>query len=145
MRPGRRQALAGLALLLGGCDGWSDGPPPEPPAPPPPGSVPRGEPARRAALAGPGPEVTPALLARGAERYGIFCAPCHGPAGMGDGAVVARGFPRPAPIAGWMAERSMTALSDPAAGSHPFDDRIAPGDRWAIARFVASLPRDAVR
>lgn len=31
--------------------------------------------------------VTEALLARGQERFGIFCAVCHGPAGLGRSAV----------------------------------------------------------
>ena len=35
------------------------------------------------------------LLARGRERFGIFCAPCHGLAGDGDGIIVAHGFPAP--------------------------------------------------
>lgn len=34
-------------------------------------------------------------LERGRERYGIFCAPCHGAAGGGNGMVVLRGFRRP--------------------------------------------------
>jgi mono/diheme cytochrome c family protein len=109
--------------------------------PPPAGSIPRGDAGRRAALAGPGPAATPALLARGAARYAIFCAPCHGQAGQGDGPAVAHGLPRPAPIAGLEAARSMAALAENLAGSHPAEDRIAPEDRWAIARFVAAMPR----
>ncbi len=38
---------------------------------------------------------TPALLARGQERYDVFCTPCHGGAGHGDGLIVQRGYPRP--------------------------------------------------
>ena len=41
------------------------------------------------------PPVTTALLARGRERFDIFCAPCHGLAGDGDGIIVAHGFPAP--------------------------------------------------
>jgi mono/diheme cytochrome c family protein len=135
----RRAALL-LTLLLAGCDGWPASAPPEPPAPPPPGSVAQGEGARTAALAPPGPPVDAALIARGAERHAIFCAPCHGARGQGDGPVVARGFPRPPGIAGAAADRSMAAIATNLAGAHPFDDRIAPRDRWAIARFVEGLP-----
>jgi hypothetical protein len=35
------------------------------------------------------------LLARGRERYNIFCANCHDRLGYGQGVVVLRGFPRP--------------------------------------------------
>jgi mono/diheme cytochrome c family protein len=80
--------------------------------------------------------VDAALLARGADRYAIYCTPCHGARGAGDGAVVERGFPRPPSIVGAGAERSMAAIAANHAGAHPFDDRIAPRDRWAIARFV---------
>jgi hypothetical protein len=33
----------------------------------------------------------------------------------------------------------MAAIATNLAGAHPFDDRIAPRDRWAIARFVEGL------
>ena len=134
----RLVAASGL-LLLAGCDGWPASGPPPPPAAPPPGAVAQGEAARRAALAPPGPPVDAALLRRGAARYAIFCAPCHGPGGEGDGPVVARGFPRPASIAGTPAGRSMAAMATNLAGAHPFEDRIAPADRWAIAHFVGRL------
>jgi mono/diheme cytochrome c family protein len=129
-----------LLLLMAACDGWPASTPPEPPAPPPAGSVARGEGARRAALAPPGPAVDAALLAHGADRYAIYCTPCHGARGAGDGPVVARGFPRPPPIAGAEAARSMAAIAANLGGAHPFDDRMPPADRWAIARFVERLP-----
>jgi mono/diheme cytochrome c family protein len=130
-----------LLPLLSACDGWPESPRPDPPLPAPPGSVARGEPALRAALAPPGPAVDAALLDRGADRHAIFCTPCHGPAGAGDGAVVARGHPRPPAIAGAEAARSVAVMTTNHARAHPFDDRIAPADRWAIARFVERLPR----
>lgn len=39
--------------------------------------------------------ITRADLRRGQERYGIFCALCHGTLGDGDGKIVQRGFTRP--------------------------------------------------
>ncbi len=41
-------------------------------------------------------EITPAVLERGKERYEIYCAPCHGLAGYGDGMVALRGGTPPA-------------------------------------------------
>src|ERR1700743_2784299 len=35
------------------------------------------------------------LLARGRQRYDIYCAPCHSKVGDGDGMVVQRGYHRP--------------------------------------------------
>ncbi|HXW53412.1 MAG TPA: cytochrome c [Myxococcota bacterium] len=40
-------------------------------------------------------EWTAAGLKKGQERYEIFCTPCHGISGFGDGAIVERGFPTP--------------------------------------------------
>ncbi len=130
-----------LALGLLGCDGWDESPKPPPPAPAPPGSVARGAAARQAALAPPGPAVDAALLARGADRHAIFCAPCHGPRGQGDGVVVARGFPAPPATAGVPPEFSLRAIATNQGGAHPFEDRLSPYDRWAIARFLEAVPR----
>ncbi len=41
------------------------------------------------------PAVDAQLLARGQERYDIYCSPCHGLSGNGDGMIVRRGFPAP--------------------------------------------------
>jgi hypothetical protein len=39
--------------------------------------------------------ITRAVLDRGRERFNIFCTPCHGLAGDGDGMIVQRGFQPP--------------------------------------------------
>ena len=36
-----------------------------------------------------------AVMARGEERFNIYCSPCHGRTGLGDGMVVRRGYRRP--------------------------------------------------
>ena len=61
---------------------------------PPPGVVAQGDLDRSQTAAHP-PPVDAQLLARGQERYNIFCTPCHGLSGEGDGIVVQRGFPAP--------------------------------------------------
>ncbi|MBX9753084.1 MAG: c-type cytochrome [Roseococcus sp.] len=132
-----RRGLA-ILLLLAACDGWPESPRPAPPVPPPEGSIPRGEAARRAALAPPGPAVDAALLAEGAERYAIFCLPCHGPSGLGNGVVVARGHPPIPPLPAEPA-RSMAVIAENFAGAHPLADRLDARQRWAIARHVALL------
>lgn len=42
--------------------------------------------------------VTKAMLERGRNRYNVFCLPCHGEAGFGDGMIVQRGFAQPKPL-----------------------------------------------
>ena len=39
--------------------------------------------------------VTPEMMARGQERFNVFCSPCHGRTGEGDGMIVQRGFRKP--------------------------------------------------
>lgn len=137
----RLRPLAGLLLLLAGCDGWTADAPPPPPRPLPEGARLQGTTTLAAALAPPGPPDDAALRARGAERYAIYCTPCHGAAGAGDGPVVARGFPRPPDIRAAPAPRSMAAVAENRGTAHPFADRLPPRDRWAVARFVEALPR----
>jgi mono/diheme cytochrome c family protein len=86
--------------------------------------------------------VDAALLRLGAERYAIWCTPCHGPAGGGDGPVVARGFPRPPPLPA-DAGRAMAVVAENLAEAHPFADRIPPRERWAIARHIEALEATA--
>jgi len=39
--------------------------------------------------------VTADVMARGRERFDIFCSPCHGRTGAGDGMIVQRGYRKP--------------------------------------------------
>jgi len=88
--------------------------------------------------------LTRTVLERGADRYRIFCAPCHGLTGDGLGIVVQRGFRRPnsfhidrlraAPV-GYFFDaqtRGFGAMMDYAA-------QIPAADRWAIAAYVRAL------
>jgi mono/diheme cytochrome c family protein len=84
------------------------------------------------------------LLRRGQERFSIYCTPCHGAGGDGDGMVVRRGFPRPP---SYRIERLRNApdrhlyevIRDGYGVMYPFGDRIEPADRWAIVAYVRAL------
>ena len=39
--------------------------------------------------------ITDQVMARGQERFNIYCSPCHGRTGNGDGMIVRRGYRRP--------------------------------------------------
>ncbi len=151
-----RPALLGVLLLLGACDSATDDRRDvsatravmRPHVPVPPGSVPRGAGAEAAALAAPEPAATPALVARGRERFLVFCSPCHGASGRGDGIVTTRGFPRPP---SYFEERLKAAPPEHIVGviTHgrgamaPYAERVPPEDRWAIAHYVKALQAGA--
>ena len=90
--------------------------------------------------------VTAALLERGHERFEIFCTPCHGRAGNGEGMIVQRGFPQPPSfIEGSMrtADNKVfyDAITKGYGAMYPFDTRVAPADRWAIIAYIRALQR----
>jgi mono/diheme cytochrome c family protein len=88
--------------------------------------------------------VTAEAVARGRDRYNIFCSMCHGATGYGDGMIVRRGYRRPpsfhtdqlrqAPVGhffdvmtnGWGAMPSYSA-------------QVAVPDRWAIVAYIRAL------
>lgn len=98
----------------------------------------------RAAEATTPPAVTAALLQRGRERYGIFCAPCHGLAGDGDGIIVAHGFPHPPSyhedrLLAAPAEHFYDVISRGYGVMFGYGDRVLPRDRWAIVAYLRAL------
>ncbi len=88
--------------------------------------------------------VTAELLERGQTQYQVFCSPCHGRTGRGDGMVVQRGFKKPSsyhtdrlrqmPI-GYLYDvmtNGFGAMSD-------YSAQVPPPERWAIAAYVRAL------
>ena len=90
------------------------------------------------------PPIDLALLKRGQERFGIFCAPCHGYQGDGDGAVVRRGFPRPPSYyEPYLMQAPAKLFFDTIANGYgvmySYASRVPPDDRWAIAAYIRAL------
>ena len=97
--------------------------------------------------------VTSRLLARGQERFQIYCAPCHGLAGYGDGIVAVRADRLQEGT--WVPPSSMHAASVLARPvGHIFNtvsngirtmpsygSQIPVADRWAIVAYVRALQR----
>nr|WP_276583664.1 cytochrome c [Pseudomonas sp. RIT-PI-AD] len=110
---------------------------------PPPGTVSREQAARDAALAQ-RPPLDAALLARGAERYRIYCAPCHGLAGDGHGLVVARGFPAPPAFTEERLRQApdrhvLEVIANGYGQMYGYAARVQPADRWAIVAHIRAL------
>lgn len=90
------------------------------------------------------PEVGPELLARGRERFEIFCSPCHGFTGAGDGRVVQRGFPEPpsflsSRLRDAPAEHFVKVIGNGYGVMFSYADRVEPADRWAITAYIRAL------
>ena len=119
---------------------WSDGASARPLVE---GTVAQGALERAEAAAAP-PPVTPALLARGRERFEVFCTPCHGFDGTGTGRVVQRGFPPPPSylsdrLKAAPAEHLFAVITDGYGVMYPYGDRVEPADRWAIVAYIRAL------
>ena len=88
--------------------------------------------------------ITREVLARGQERYNIFCSPCHGRLGDGDGMIVRRGFRHPP---SYHIERLRKApvghfydvITHGFGSMYDYADRVAPRDRWAIIAYIRAL------
>jgi mono/diheme cytochrome c family protein len=130
---------------------------------PPAGTVARGE-ARTDSLLYAGREngawatrfpqlVTPDLLARGQERFRIFCAPCHGLSGYGDGLVAKRAdrlqegtWTPPASfhtdlVRQRPAGHLFNTITNGVRNMPSYGAQIPPEDRWAIVAYVRALQR----
>ena len=88
--------------------------------------------------------ITAEDLRRGQERFNIFCSPCHGRLGDGNGMIVQRGFRRPS---SYHEDRLRTAppgyffdvITNGFGTMYDYSDRIAPEDRWRIVAYIRAL------
>ena len=154
--PGRAAAvLTTLLLVLTGCDRadmavqnksstWDkslffpDGSTMRQPVP---GTLARDAPDRPTAQP---PAITAVLLARGQDRFDIFCSPCHGRAGDGQGMIVERGFPHPPGFAiDRLRQAKASELYDVITHGHGvmygYADRVPSADRWAVVAYLRAL------
>jgi cbb3-type cytochrome c oxidase subunit III len=84
------------------------------------------------------------LLQRGEDRYKVFCTPCHGLQGDGNGMAAVRGMKHPP---SYHIERLRQApngyfydvISNGFGVMYSYSERIAPRDRWAIIAYVRAL------
>ena len=90
------------------------------------------------------PPADPQLLARGRERYEIYCSPCHGLSGKGDGMIVHRGFPSPpsyhiARLRIAPAQHFFDVITNGYGIMYSYAARVEPRDRWAIVAYIRAL------
>ena len=88
------------------------------------------------------------LITRGKERYTIYCSPCHGAVGDGNGITKQYGMgatptyhdPRLRDMAEGEIFNTITHGS-PNKNMQSYADKILPQDRWAVILYVRALQR----
>lgn len=88
--------------------------------------------------------ITEEVVARGRERYEIFCSACHGFTGNGDGMIVRRGYRRAASFHTDALRQApvghyFDAITNGWGAMPSYASQIPPGDRWAIVAYVRAL------
>ena len=98
-------------------------------------------------------ELTRETLERGRERYDIYCAPCHGLAGYGDGIVAKRADRLQQgtwiPPASLHVEPALTrptghlfnTISNGIRSMPAYGAQLSVEDRWAVVAYVRALQR----
>jgi cytochrome c553 len=89
-------------------------------------------------------QITRDDLDRGRERFNIFCSPCHGRLGDGNGMIVTRGLRQPP---SYHDERLRTApvghffdvMTNGYGAMYSYASRVPVDDRWRIAAYIRAL------
>jgi mono/diheme cytochrome c family protein len=88
--------------------------------------------------------ITRADVARGQERFNIYCSPCHSRLGDGNGMIVRRGFRK---AGNYHEDRLIKApaghffdvISNGFGAMPNYASRIEPDDRWRIIAYIRAL------
>lgn len=88
--------------------------------------------------------VTRELLAHGQTRFNIYCSPCHGRLGNGEGMVAQRGFKYPPSfhqdrLRGEPVGYFFDVITHGFGVMPSYASRIPVADRWAIVAYVRAL------
>jgi mono/diheme cytochrome c family protein len=88
--------------------------------------------------------ITKDVLERGRERFNIYCSPCHGLTGEGNGMVVQRGFSRPPTyhsdrLRGAPVGHFFDVITNGYGAMHSYASRVEPEDRWKIIAYIRVL------
>ena len=88
--------------------------------------------------------VTKQVLDRGQERFNVYCSPCHGRTGEGNGMIVQRGFRQPP---SYHEERLRNVpvgyffdvMTNGFGAMQDYSAQVTVPDRWAIAAYIRVL------
>jgi mono/diheme cytochrome c family protein len=88
--------------------------------------------------------ITPQLLARGQERFNIYCSPCHGRVGDGQGIVVKKGYVPPPSfhtdrIRQFPDGQIFDVITHGVRNMPSYASQVPVADRWAIICYIRAL------
>ncbi len=92
-------------------------------------------------------EVTKALVERGQDRFNVYCSPCHGRLGDGNGMVAHRGLQLVRPVGNYHTNRLRKmpvghfydVITNGYGAMYSYASRVEPQDRWAIVSYIRAL------
>ena len=88
--------------------------------------------------------VTATMLARGQERFNIYCSPCHSRIGDGNGMIVQRGLKHPPSYQEERLRKSppgyfFDVMTNGYGQMQDYSMQLQPADRWAIVAYIRAL------
>jgi mono/diheme cytochrome c family protein len=88
--------------------------------------------------------VTMDVLARGQERYNVYCTPCHSRVGNGVGMIVQRGYAKAgnfhtARLQAAPLGHFFNVISNGYGAMPDYSSQVTPEDRWAIVAYIRAL------
>ncbi|HLJ79063.1 MAG TPA: cytochrome c [Acidobacteriaceae bacterium] len=88
--------------------------------------------------------VTMQVLARGQERFNVYCSPCHSRVGNGAGMIVQRGYKpagnlHDAKRMGEPLSHYFYVMTNGYGAMPDYKAQVTPEDRWAIAAYIRAL------
>jgi len=91
-------------------------------------------------------DVNHELLSRGRERFNIYCAPCHGQDGSGNGPVTNRGWFKPVSywterVVNYRDGKLFDIVSNGYNTMPGYKEQIDESDRWAIVAYIRALQK----
>jgi len=93
-------------------------------------------------------EITGAFVERGQNRYQIYCAPCHGTLGDGNGITKSYGMQTTPTyhddrLRGLAEGEIFNTITHGKNTMMSYADKLSPDDRWAVVAYVRALQRAA--
>ena len=90
------------------------------------------------------PDYSAAALRRGQSRFEIYCSPCHGLTGDGNGYVTRRGFPHPPSyhtdrLRAVADSYLFDVISNGYGAMYAYRGQLSADDRWAVVEYVRAL------